>query len=161
MTLSAFPALPALPALRRLGNALLASLALLAANAEAADPRGRWITASGNLEVEIEPCGAALCGVVTAVLANRSMTGSAAPGPADRRSPIGLKIMTDFVATDFDASVNQPAEWAGALYNRENGKSYPCRMTLDGDHLVLRAQVSTLMDITQRWQRAGAAAGAQ
>jgi hypothetical protein len=34
---------------------------------------GRWLTDNGNLEIEIAPRGAALCGTVTKVLANRSM----------------------------------------------------------------------------------------
>ena len=36
---------------------------------------GRWLTDNGNLEIEIAPCGAALYGTVTKVLAIRSMRG--------------------------------------------------------------------------------------
>jgi len=79
---------------------LIANLALAAAQAQAqAQPQpaqaGRWITESGNLEVEIAPCGESLCGTVTRVLANRSMS---APGQdmdaADKRPALGMQILT-------------------------------------------------------------------
>lgn len=148
-----------------LRTASLVALIALAASAHAADPRGRWITASGNLEVDVADCGAALCGTVSKVLANRSMTPTGgAAAPADGRSPQGLEVMTGFVPTDLDASANLPAEWAGTVYNRENGRSYPARMSIDGETLVLRVRAGTLMSVTQRWQRAAKAealAGAQ
>src|SRR5204862_2154995 len=37
-------------------------LAAASAHANAADPRGHYVTASGNLEVGLAPCGDALCG---------------------------------------------------------------------------------------------------
>lgn len=152
-----------------LRTATLVALIALAASAEAADPRGRWVTASGNLEVDVADCGAALCGTVAKVLANRAMTpaGGTVP-PADGRSPLGLEVMTGFVPTDLDASANLPSEWTGKIYNRENGRSYPARMSVDGETLVLRVHAGALMSVTQRWQRAarsaapaGALAGAQ
>ena len=65
-----------LPVLRALGvrAMALATTYLASQPAQATDPRGRWITANGNLEVEIAPCGNALCGTVTQVLGNRSMS---------------------------------------------------------------------------------------
>jgi len=59
---------------------------------------GRWITASGNLEVEIAPCGQALCGTAVRVLANNSMS---APGKsmASNVPGLGLKILRDFTST--------------------------------------------------------------
>ena len=54
--------LPALASLSR------SSGPALAAPATAADLTGRWRAASGNVEVEIAPCGAALCGTIVRVL---------------------------------------------------------------------------------------------
>jgi uncharacterized protein (DUF2147 family) len=84
-------------------------------------PTGKWLTASGNVEIEIAPCGEALCGAIVRVLANRSMSDpsramGAAPG-------VGTQILTDL----------KPAgegRWIGKLYNRENGKTYDCIVTL-------------------------------
>jgi uncharacterized protein (DUF2147 family) len=124
----------------------------------AADPRGRWITASGNLEVEIAPCGDALCGTVTRVLANRSMEAGGAPmQPVDTRPALGMTLLRDFRPS---GTGQPPTQWAGELYNRENGKTYSCNMSMSGagqpaGELVLRAYVGLpLFGKTQLWSRA-------
>lgn len=138
---------------------LTAALFSLATTAHAADPRGRYLTSSGNFEVELAPCGAALCGVVSKVIANHSMS---RPGEAmqaaDARDPMGLQLLLNFVAEGGDAA-SAPKQWRGEIYNRENGKTYACLMSLDerGD-LVLRPYVGLpLFGKTQVWQRLGAA----
>jgi uncharacterized protein (DUF2147 family) len=140
-----------LPALTALTIGLTANTA-----AQAADPRGRYLTASGNFEVELARCGAALCGRVSKVIANHSMS---RPGEAmqaaDARDPMGLQLLSNFVV-DGDTSA-EPSQWRGDIYNRENGKTYACLMSLDerGD-LVLRAYVGLpLFGKTQVWQRLG------
>lgn len=130
----------------------------------AGDPRGRWITASGNLEVAVAPCGPRLCGTVTRVLGNRSMTpGGGEMQAADARSPLGMAILKDFEPLDADAK--QPAtQWRGEIYNRENGKTYRCTMRVSTERvaageLVLHAYVGLpLFGRTQQWQRAPAQA---
>jgi uncharacterized protein (DUF2147 family) len=114
------------------------------------DAQGHWITESGNLEVDIEPCGAALCGTVVKVLGNRSMSH---PGETlhavDTRPALGMKILTDFTAAG-------NGEWKGQIYNRENGKTYDCMLSLDSaDHLKVHAyKFITLFGKTQIWTRA-------
>ena len=132
----------------------VASLAVLvAASASAAGPDGRFITQSGNLEVEVAPCGNALCGTVTKVIADKSMSH---PGeemrPADGRPALGLRILSDFTP----GSTATPAStWRGQIYNRENGKTYDCIMSVnDAGNLTLRAYVLLpLFGKTQVWQR--------
>lgn len=140
-----------LPALAALSIAAIAHTA-----AHAADPRGRYLTASGNLEVELARCGAALCGRVSKVIANRSMS---RPGEAmqaaDGRDPMGLQLLSNFVA-DGDTAA-EATRWRGEIYNRENGKTYAGLMSLGqrGD-LVLRAYVGLpVFGKTQVWQRLG------
>lgn len=135
--------------------ALLMLPLLIATTAIAApgDPRGRFLTASGNLEVDVALCGEgeALCGTVSKVVANHSMS---RPGeamqPADNKPALGLKILIDFKPDADDAGM-----WQGRIYNRENGKTYDCRMTLDeAGNLQLRAYVGLpLFGKTQIWQR--------
>ncbi len=88
---------------------LLAALALLSAalpagaqqaGAEPRAPLGRWVTESGNLEVEVAPCSSGsptLCGKVVKVMANRSMAG---PGQAselaDKRPALGMTLLSGF-----------------------------------------------------------------
>ena len=133
----------------------LAALSLLAAGAHAADPRGRYLTTSGNFEVDVASCGAALCGRVSKVIANHSMS---RPGEAmqaaDTRDPMGLQLLSNFVA---DGDTAGPARWRGDIYNREDGKTYSALMSLDErGNLVLRAYVGLpVFGKTQVWQRLG------
>ncbi len=147
--------------------ALAAGLALVFTTAQAqqhatpTDPRGRWITASGNLEVEIAPCGQALCGIVTQVLGSRSMSRNGeAMQPVDTRPALGMTLLKDFVPTTAAPAGGAPVQWHGAIYNRENGKTYQCLMSLDAaadghTALVLHPYVGLpLFGKTQYWQRA-------
>lgn len=113
---------------------------------------GRWVTESGNLEVDIAPCGQALCGTVARVIANTSMSdpSKAMEGP----SPLGMKILTDFVPTT-------AGEWQGQIFNRENGKTYDCLMSLNApDQMKLHAYVGTpMMGKSQIWRRVAATDG--
>lgn len=129
---------------------LIAILALAAAQAQAQPAQaGRWITESGNLEVEIAPCGDALCGTVTRVIANRSMS---APGQemdaADKRPALGMQILTGLRPSG-DGTL------AGEIYNRENAKTYSVRLTMDGpQQLLVRPYVGLpLLGKTQLWRR--------
>jgi len=145
---------------------LLAALASLPASAQTpADPRGRWLTPSGNLEVEIAPCGEALCGTVTKVVANHSMS---RPGEAmqaaDTRPALGMRLLSDFVATEREARADGSVVatgWRGHIYNRENAKTYDCLMSLDASGgLVLRGYVGLpVFGQTQVWQRVASAGG--
>ena len=131
------------------------NLASAWAEDEKPDPKGRWITASGNLEVDIAPCGQALCGTVTKVLANRSMSREGEDmKPVDTRPALGMKILIDLKQEASDGS--EPARWSGQIYNRENGKTYRCLMSLDASGgLVLRPYVGLpLFGRTQVWRRA-------
>ncbi|MCR6478220.1 DUF2147 domain-containing protein [Variovorax sp. ZS18.2.2] len=150
---------------RAFGAVLLFATAFAAqaqsSSSASSDPRGRWVTANGNLEVEVAPCGAALCGTVTKVLGNRSM----APGggdmqAADNRPVLGMTLLKDFAPVDATAdSARPPTEWAGQIYNRENGKTYSCNMSVStagnaAGELLLHAYVGLpLFGKTQRWGR--------
>jgi len=138
----------------------LLALACGIAVAQPGDPRGRWITASGNLEVEVAPCGSRLCGTVTQVLGNRSMTpGGGEMQPVDGTSPLGMLILKDFEPLAADANP-AASQWRGEIYNRENGKTYRCTMRVSTERvpageLVLHAYVGLpLFGRTQQWQRA-------
>jgi uncharacterized protein (DUF2147 family) len=126
------------------------SLSALAQAATSASPEsGRWLTESGNLEVDIAPCGPALCGTVVKVIANRSMSKSdAAMAPVDKRSPMGMKILSDFVSSG-------EGEWKGRIYNRENGETYDCLMSMAApDQLKVRGYKGfPLFGKTQIWRR--------
>ena len=136
---------------------LIAILALAAAQAQAQPAHaGRWITESGNLEVEIAPCGDALCGTVTRVIANRSMS---APGQemdaADKRPALGMQILTGLLPSGDDGTL------AGEIYNRENAKTYRVNLTpAEPEQLLVHAYVGIpLFGKTQVWRRPAAEQG--
>ena len=135
-------------------------------------PLGRWITESGNLEVEIAPCptnanGTAsantggssgtntLCGKVVRVLANRSMS---APGTemaaADARLALGMTMLSGLRDSG-------SGEYQGEIYNRENAKTYRSTLTpAEPDQLLVRAYVGIpLFGKTQVWRRPAAERG--
>jgi uncharacterized protein (DUF2147 family) len=124
----------------------LAAAFLMAGPALADGAQRRWLTASGNVEVEIAPCGEALCGKVARVLANRSMSD---PGKAAGGKPatLGLEILTDL-------RPDGAGHWKGRIYNRENGKTYDCLVSPQGENLTVRAYVLLpAFGQTQVWRR--------
>lgn len=125
------------------------ALAALPLHAATLPEQGRWITASGNLEVELAPCGDALCGTVTKVLGNRSMT---QPGQAmqaaDSRPVLGMQLLTDLHR-------GADGAWQGRIYNRENGQSYDCALRLAApDRLEVQPKGIAGMTPAQVWRRA-------
>lgn len=133
--------------------ALAASLAPSAFAQSAPQQLGRWITESGNLEVEVAPCGDAYCGTVVRVIANRSMS---APGAemaaADPRPALGMAILRGLKPGEGEAR----GEWKGEIYNRENGKTYSAIVTAPAaDQLAIRAYLGLpALGKTQVWRRA-------
>lgn len=157
--------------MKQLVRTLGCALALAAAPAFAEDtsapvgsPLGRWISSTGNLEVEVAPCGEALCGTVVKVLANRSMSRDGEEmKPADSRDPLGMRVLTDFVPSEFEerGGAREPVEWRGTIYNRENARTYRCIMTLGSrGELLLHGYVGLpWFGRTAAWTRPGVAVG--
>lgn len=114
-----------------------------------AAPLGRWITQSGNLEVEIAPCGTALCGTVVGVLGNRSMR---APDrdmvAADPRPALGMTILSELRDSG-------EGHYKGRIYDRENGRSYRATVKpAQPDQLLIRGYVGLpLFGRTVIWHR--------
>lgn len=119
-----------------------------APDATAAGLIGRWLTDNGNLEVEIAPCGAAFCGTVVKVLANRSMSGSGEMVAADPRPALGMTILKDLAPSG-------EGSFSGEIYNRENAKTYSCNVSIGGpDQLIVRPYVALpLFGKTLVWKR--------
>lgn len=132
--------------MRTLLGGLVLALAI-GGGASAADrPEGRWISQTGNVEVQIAPCGRALCGAVVRVMANRSMEALAKPAAAPAK--VGQKLMSGLVPSG-------DGRWTGTIFDRENGKTYDCVITPQGRTMTVRAYVLTpLFGKSQTWTRA-------
>ena len=140
--------------------AAMLAVAVAAAAADEAGPAGLWLTASGNLEVRIAPCGgAALCGKVERVIATQSMSRPGEAMAADAQpARVGMDILTDFVAAERETTPDGRSvvtAWRGRIFNRESGKTYDCLMSLgEAGELTLRAYVGLpLFGKTQAWRR--------
>lgn len=128
------------------------ALPVVFAQPAAPSQNGRWLTESGNLEVDVAPCDAALCGTVSKVLANKSMSGPGTQMPmTDTAQLVGMVILKDFKATG-------DGKWKGHIFNRENGKLYSAVMSYpEPDQLVIRSYIGLpLFGKTQVWRRVGA-----
>ncbi len=130
------------------------SLLLLsvAVGSMAADPPtllGHWITSTGNYEVEVAPCGDALCGTIVKVLGNRSMRDPDVEMQSpDPRPALGMRILTDLAPAG-------DGRWTGSVYDRESAKTYSCVVTLlDTGELAVRGYVVLPMfGRTALWHR--------
>ena len=81
------------------------------------------------------------------------MAGNGEMVSADKRDPLGMTILKDFKSSG-------EGEWQGEIYNRENAKTYSCRITLGNpDQLVLRPYIALpLFGKTILWTRVATAA---
>lgn len=121
--------------------------ALAAGSVSAAGIEGVWRTASGNLEVEIKPCGAALCGTVVRVLANKSMADPS--GDMGDKPALGLVVLSNFLPAADGA-------YEGFIYDREAVQTYRCNLSLDAsDRLVVHGYLGwPTFGRSQLWTRA-------
>jgi uncharacterized protein (DUF2147 family) len=137
---------------------LLMLAALLAAPAMAASAQssdavvGKWKTPVRNGVVEIQRCGASICGrLVTSdgLRANPDLRDANNSDKSLRARPLrGLQILSGFTA-DKDGSWN-----GGKIYNAEDGKTYTAYVTIDGpDTLRLKGCVFRPLCKTQTWTR--------
>lgn len=131
---------------------VLATLAGCASPGSGGPATGRWLTQSGRLEVEIAPCGDALCGTVVRVLSSGAMAPGGSPDSGTPERPVlGLKVLEGLLPSG-------EGRWSGRIYNRENGKTYDCILTVAGpDEIKLRPYIFVpLFGQTQSWRRVAA-----
>jgi uncharacterized protein (DUF2147 family) len=95
---------------------------------------GKWLTKGEKSHVQIEKCGARLCGTIIWLKEPNTKEGKPKVDIRNEdenqrgRAILGLPLMTEFEATD------DPNFWInGKIYNPENGKIYSCEMRLEDD----------------------------
>lgn len=129
--------------------ALTASLALVG-SASASDVTGVWRTTESGGRIEINRCGASICGKIVG--------GEATPGrPATdvknkdaalrNRSLNGLVIMEGFSGG--------PSDWTGGtIYNPNDGGTYKASVKLAAaDTLQVKGCLAAMLCQTQTWKR--------
>jgi uncharacterized protein (DUF2147 family) len=112
---------------------------------------GRWRTQTRNAIVEIQKCGASLCGRILtsdALRTNPELNDNNNSNAQLRNRKLrGLQILNGFTQRD-------GGWYGGKIYNAEDGKTYSAEITLAGnDTLKLRGCVFKPFCRTQTWTR--------
>jgi uncharacterized protein (DUF2147 family) len=123
----------------------LATIALLTSPLSATalaepGPHGTWIMDSGKVTVQVEDCGANLCGKIVALSKPLDKHGNPKldkknPDSALRKRPvIGLTILKDM-------QPDGENKWQGTIYNADDGYTYNSVMKLSGDMMKVKGCV--------------------
>lgn len=136
-----------------LGALTAGVIALPAGGAMADGLAGVWLTAGGESQIEIAPCGYAYCGRILADLKPADPQSPQEkdvnnPDPTLRDRPIvGITILTG-LKPGGDANV-----WEGSIYNPEDGGTYDVTLTLKGDKLKVEGCMAYVLCDSQTWSR--------
>lgn len=132
-------------------SVMLLALALMTGDPPAEAVIGRWRTETRGGVVDIQRCGASICGRLVSsdkLLTNPALRDANNRDAAQRGRPLrGLLMLSGFSR---DGEV-----WSGGqIYNAEDGKIYGGRLTPIGrDQLKVRGCVFVPLCKTQTWTR--------
>jgi uncharacterized protein (DUF2147 family) len=112
---------------------LIAGLSLAAGAAPLgsawAGPGGVWRVEDGTANVEIAPCGEALCGTV-AWISKPELKDNKNPDISKRNRPVlGITVLQEMKAEGKNS-------WAGTIYNARDGSTYKAKMSMHGDNTL-------------------------
>jgi glucans biosynthesis protein C len=138
---------------------LLAFAIAASVQVEAASPEGLWYAEGGAATVRVELCGRALCGRVEWLRSPFDENGCVlrdvqnADARLRGRAIEGLEIFNGL-----EPSPEAENVWAGGtIYDPTSGRTYRCRLTLDGNRLYLRGYLGVpVLGRTTTWIRVGA-----
>jgi len=115
---------------------------------------GDWYTAEGNSIMQVYKCGDLFCGKIIWLKNPKTEDGK---DKVDSKNPdetkknrklIGLDILSGFKFSSGNI-------WEdGKIYDPKNGKTYSCKMTLEGNELKVRGYIGfSLLGRTTVWTR--------
>jgi uncharacterized protein (DUF2147 family) len=149
MSSLAMPSLT-MPSLTRTISAAAVTLGLLVPlAAKAAEATGEWLIEDGDARVRISQCGADLCGNVAWIKEGAPTVDVNNPDPAKRSRPLlGSAVLLGL-------KPNGASQWAGSLYNAEDGRTYAGKLAVvDERHIKVSGCVlGGLICKTQTWTR--------
>jgi uncharacterized protein (DUF2147 family) len=120
----------------RNGMICFGALIVAATPAFALDPYGLWLRAESNTTFDFYNCADKLCAKVIAV------------GKPEEKKAIGTVILRNAVK-------NKDGEWAGDLYNTEDGKTYTGTISVKKPtELKLEGCLLKYLCKTETWERA-------
>lgn len=127
----------------------------VAANAQNADAiLGKWINPSGEGQVQIYKKGSKYFGKLMWMKFPNEADGkpkldSQNPDKTLKSRPkLGIELLKDFVYDGENVYED------GTIYDPKNGKTYSCKMTLNGDNLKIRGYIGiSLLGRSEIWKR--------
>lgn len=116
---------------------------------------GNWYTTDKGAIVQIYECSGKLCGKITWLREPNDEHGKPKtdihnPDASHHNDPaLGMNMLSGFNKTGDNV-------WEdGKIYDPKSGKTYSCKMTLDGDNLEVRGFIGfSLFGRTEHWTRA-------
>jgi uncharacterized protein (DUF2147 family) len=115
---------------------------------------GQWLTEGDKAVVQIFRCEDRYCGKIVWLKEPKNPDGSDIldsenPDPSKRnRTVLGLNLVWGFRYSESQGWVD------GSIYDPDNGKTYSCKMSLEGDTLKVRGYVGiSLFGRTTVWKR--------
>ena len=122
------------------------ALALMAVAGYSQDVLGKWITETGDAQVEIYKSGDKLNGKIIWLAKGPETTDSHNSDEKLRsRKLMGVNILSGLS--------QKKDKWEGGrIYNPKNGKNYKCSIWLEGDKLKVRGYLGVFYE-TQTWKR--------
>ena len=125
---------------------LIMAVALLSLCGYAQDILGKWVTESGDAQVEIYKSGNQLNGKIIWL--------QQGPETKDKHNPDAKLKQRKLMGVNILSGLSQSKKrWeGGTIYNPKNGKTYKCAIWSDGDKLKVRGYIGPLYE-TQTWKR--------
>ncbi|MES2056561.1 MAG: DUF2147 domain-containing protein [Pseudomonadota bacterium] len=119
--------------------------------ARAAEPvLGRWVTQNQKAVVQIEPCGAAMCGRIVKLLpksdVGKTMDERNSDAKLRTRPLVGLPIFLNMKEDDH--------EWRGRLYDPQYGNTYSSVISRNADGTLRVKGCFFIICKTQTWHPA-------
>jgi uncharacterized protein (DUF2147 family) len=115
---------------------------------------GEWYTAEGKSVVEIYKCGELYCGKIIWLKNPKTDEGKE---KTDMKNPDESKRGNRLMGLDILSGFRYKGEnsWQdGKIYDPKNGKTYSCKMKLDGSELKVRGYIGfSLLGRTTVWTR--------
>lgn len=129
----------------------LAALSLSPMAAHAAEPvHGRFVTQNQKAMVEIDRCGAAMCGRLVRLLPAADVGKTVDERNKDtklrNRPLVGMPLLLNFVESG--------EEWRGRLYDPQSGDTYTSTMRRNADGSLKVRGCFFFICKTQRWPQA-------
>lgn len=141
--------------IKTLKLAILSLFIAFACKAQNADAiNGKWLSLTGEGQVLIYKKGTKYFGKLNWIKfpndpAGKPKTDSKNPDPSLRSRPeLGLELLQNFTY-DGDKTYED-----GTIYDPKSGKTYSCKMTLNGNKLKIRGYIGiSLLGRTETWTR--------